>query len=107
LKSWNWPDLRRGALLLGTPAVVLWLGATALDHIKELYDGLCPVQGRGMADYLYRDNPLGYCAGISTGLDILGFIMVISAVALMGAIVMWWKVAETPSRNEKKSNPVV
>ena len=87
----KWRDLQRVVPMLGIPAVIIWLGGDAIAHIRELYDGLCPVQGSGMARLLYTDNPQGYCTGIGDDLWILGFIMSVAAITVISTLVMWWE----------------
>src|ERR1700722_2613430 len=90
LKKWNWGNFKRAIVILGTPAIIIWLGGSAINHISELYYGLCPVQGAGMGKLLFDDNPKGYCTGIGSELSILGLIMGIAAIATTVALVIWW-----------------
>lgn len=87
----KWRDLGRVILLFGIPGLVVWLGNNAIGHINELYEGLCPTQGAGMATHLYENDPQGYCTGIGSDLDILEYIMWLAAIAVMVTFVMWWQ----------------
>ena len=87
----DWRDFRRGIIALAGPAVITWLGGNAISNISERYDGLCPVQGRGMGTLLYDGNPQGYCTGIGDDLAILGFIMAVAVLALIGVAILWWE----------------
>ena len=78
-------DLKRGMVMFGCPAAIIWLGSGATSHISELYDGLCVLQGPGMAELLYDNNKLGYCTGISEYISTLGIIMGIAAIAVPSA----------------------
>ena len=78
------------ALFCSRAAAILWLGGGAISHISELYDGLCEVQGPGMAKLLYDGNSLGYCSGIGSDLSVLGFIMGVAALAVPAALTIWW-----------------
>jgi hypothetical protein len=86
-----WRTLRRGILVLGIPALIIWLGGTSISHISELYDGLCPGQSPNNAILLYDGNRNGYCTGIGDELSLLGFIMAIAVLAVMATLVLWWQ----------------
>jgi hypothetical protein len=62
--------------------LLFWLGFQATGNIAALYDGLCPMQGRGMAALLAKDDPAGYCTGIGNELYLLRFITVVATVAV-------------------------
>jgi hypothetical protein len=85
----DWRDVPRGILLLGAPALIIWLGGEAIAHIGELYDGLCPVQGPGVTKLLYDDNRQGYCSGIGSDLYILGIITAVAVLATIASIALW------------------
>lgn len=83
-------EIRRGCLILGSPILIIWLGFDAIVHIGDLYDGLCEMQGPGMADLLLNDDPQGNCTGISDYLQTLGLIMGAAAIAVPSALAGWW-----------------
>jgi hypothetical protein len=76
------------ALLLGCPALIIWLGGDAISHIGELYDGLCPAQALGL--YLYDGKREGYCTGIGSDLEMLGLIMAVATIAVPSALGGFW-----------------
>jgi hypothetical protein len=82
--------LWRGLTALGCTAAILGLGSSAIDHIAELYNGLCSIQGNGMASFLARGDRQGYCTGIDGYLEILDSIMVVAAVAVPCALGGFW-----------------
>ncbi len=82
--------LWRSTVMLACPIAILWLGGDAIDHVSEMYNGLCPVQGSGLAVLIYDGNPLAYCAGIGQSLSMLGLIMGIAALAVPSAVGLWW-----------------
>jgi hypothetical protein len=61
----------RYTIALACPAGILWLGF--VDHIEEIYGGLCPVTGQGFAALYHDDSPC-YCVGIGSELSLLGLI---------------------------------
>ena len=70
----------RYTIALACPAGILWLGFVAIglgfvaiDHIEEMYGGLCPVTGQGFAALCHDDSPC-YCVGIGSELSLLGLI---------------------------------
>jgi hypothetical protein len=93
-KGWPWREIRRGIFALLLPGLIIWLGGDALTHINELYDGLCPVQGPGMASLLFDGNPQGNCTGIGAYLGVLGLIMGLAALASATTLILWWKYTE-------------
>jgi hypothetical protein len=87
----NFRKFRRPIVMLTSSATIIWLGSSAISHISELYDGLCPdVQGPGLAVLLYDGNRLGYCTGIGDYLSGLGFIMGLAAFSVPCALTGWW-----------------
>jgi hypothetical protein len=98
-------DFWRSTIMLACPAGIIWLGSDSIAHINELYDGLCPVQGQGLAPLLYDDNPLGYCVGVSAELQLLGFIMVVAAIAVPCALGAWWRYTDDRIRKSAGLKP--
>jgi hypothetical protein len=80
----------RYTIALACPAGILWLGFVAIDHIEEMYGGLCPVTGQRFAALCYDNSPLCYCVGIGSELSLLGLIVLIAAIAVPGALGGWW-----------------
>jgi hypothetical protein len=81
----------RSVVLIVLAVCITYLGFESIVRITELYDGLCPVQGRGLAIHRFDDSPLGYCTGISHYLSLLGVAVAIAAVAVPGALVLYWR----------------
>lgn len=64
----------RAGLAYGIPILLLYLAWDATAHISGLYDGLCELQGPGMARLLYDGSKSGYCTGIGDDLVLLRLI---------------------------------
>ena len=79
-------DWRRSLIVIIGTIFIIWQGGSAIDHIRELYDGLCPVQGPGTA---YYKN--GSCVGISGDLETLGTIMAVAVICFVGGAILWWR----------------
>jgi hypothetical protein len=95
-----WRVLRRYAIALACPALIIWLGSDAISHITEMYDGLCPVTGRGFAELRYDDDPLAYCVGIGSDLSLLSAIVLVAAAAVPGALGGYWYYADCQARKK-------
>jgi hypothetical protein len=87
-------------MALACPAIIVWLGGDAITHIADLYDGLCPVTGQGLAELRYDDNPLGFCTGIGSDLSLLSAIVLIAAAAVPGALGGYWYYVDCRARKK-------
>jgi hypothetical protein len=92
----------RYTVALACPAGILWLGFAAIDHIGEMYAGLCPVTGPGFTEQCYNGSLRCYCVGIGSELELLGFIVLVAASAVPGALGGWWY--HLDNRAKKKSD---
>jgi hypothetical protein len=105
LRFEGWADFWPMIISLGLPILIIWLGNHALGRIDDLYDGLCEVQGPGMAPLLYEGKRDGYCTGIGDYLDILEYIMWAAAITTYAVVVLvWQEIANDKARLTKRQS---